>query len=386
MNIVIVGGGFAGVKAARELSKRRIGRITLISNESFFLHHATLYATATGKNASASVIPLRSIFEDHPRVNIVKDEITSLDASKKTVKGKRGTYPYDVLIMAIGSVTNYFNIKGLRQYAYGISTYDDIKEFTEHINKQITKDNMDKRYFVIGAGPSGVELAGALQEHIKSLIKLYRLGKQSTAVALVEAAPRVLPALSKTASKIVLRRLRKLKVLVLKNKRVEGLNKNAVIIDGTEHDTKTVIWTSGAANNPFFKKHGSIFKLTANGRVVVDQYLRAQKDIFVLGDNNNVKYSGMAWPAMQQATYVAKYLAKKRTMQTPRPFKPKSVPTGIPVGSKWGYVEWKGVYAAGKLGHLIRRLMELYGYAQLVPLKKAVPIWRSLNIPQVEID
>jgi NADH dehydrogenase FAD-containing subunit len=104
----------------------------------------------------------------------------------------------------------------------------------------------------------------------------------------------------------------------------------------------------------------------------------------VIGDNNTVKYSGMAWPALQQATFVAKHLARVMTKRPHAAFHPHSVMSGMPVGEGWGYVEWLGLYVAGKPGYWVRRWMELYGYAQLVPLAQAIAIWRAHDIAQVE--
>lgn len=386
MHIVVVGGGFAGVKAALELSKRHVGRITLISDETYFLHHATLYATATGRSIEGSVIPLSDIFKNNAKVEVVRDKIVDLDSKRKFVSSKRAKYPYDVLILALGSVTTYFGIKGLRRHAYGIKTLADIKEFTHHIQEQVAKKKIDKEYFVIGGGPSGVELAGALHENIRYLCDVHDIRKANVKVSLVEGAPRILPSLSYTASNKVRRRLKKIGVLVLENQRVEELDDDIITINDKQFDTKTAIWTSGVANNPFFEKHSDVFKIGGRGKVSVDKYLRASKDIFVLGDNNNVKYSGMAWPAMHQAQYVAKYLAKKRARQHVKPFKPRSVPAGIPVGENWGYVEWKGLYVSGRTGYFVRRMMELYGYAKLVPLRQAIRAWRAHNVPQADAD
>ncbi|HRQ86617.1 MAG TPA: FAD-dependent oxidoreductase, partial [Candidatus Saccharibacteria bacterium] len=182
------------------------------------------------------------------------------------------------------------------------------------------------------------------------------------------------------------KRLKKIGINVISGQPVQELDDDAITIGGKEFDTKTAIWTSGVENNPFFEKHRDAFKIVERGKVSVDKYLRASKDIFVLGDNNSVKYSGMAWPAMHQAEYVAKYLAQKRTQQKVKPFKPRSVPSGIPVGENWGYVEWKGIYVSGRTGYFARRLMELYGYIKLVSLKRAVRAWRALHIHRADSD
>jgi NADH dehydrogenase len=383
MNIIVVGGGFGGIKAALELSKRNIGKITLISDESYFLHHATLYATATGKDMSESVISLKDIFINHPNVTIVKDVMKSLDTERRMVVGKTKQYHYDKLIIAIGSVTTYFNVKGVAQHAYGIKSLNDIREFQKHIHQEVVLDKLDKEYFIIGAGPTGVELAGALNEYLAYLTAAHRLKNSRARVSIVEAMPRILPKSSKTAARIVTKRLKSMNIKVHVNQKVEALGDNNITINGKRTPTTTAIWTSGVANNPFFTKHAHLFHLAPNGRVNVNPYLEALPDVYVIGDNNSVKHSGMAWPALNQATFVAKHLARIKHRRPHAAFHSHSVMTGFPVGDMWGYVEWLGVYVAGRAGFWVRRWMELYGYCQLVPFKTAVRIWRAHDITEI---
>lgn len=384
MNIVIVGGGFAGVKTALELARRHIGTVTLISDESYFLHHATLYATATGRNVAESVIELKDIFLDFPRVKVIKDKIVSIDSKKKTVSSNKNTYKYDKVILALGSVTTYFGVKGLDQHAYGIKSMDEINRFKEHIHTELIEKKLDKEYFVIGAGSTGVELAGALQEHLNYLKSAYRLNAVSTRVTIIEAAPRILPHASVTASKLVSKRLKKLGIRVLVNHKVDALDSNHISIEGKKIETKTAVWTAGVANHPFYRTHDSIFKLSPRGLVEVSHYLEAAPHIYVLGDNNTAKFSGTAWPALEQAVFVAKHLSRVITKRPLIPFKPRKAPFGIPVGEKWGYVEYLGVYVAGRSGYVARRLLELRGYKQLIAHDKAVAIWRAHDLPQVD--
>jgi len=384
MNVVVVGGGFAGVKAALELSKRQTGKVTLISDETYFLHHATLYATATGKNAAESVISLHDIFAAHPNVTVVHDTVKSIDPERKLVIGGKKQYRYDEAILALGSVTTYFGIDGMEQHAYGIKSLDEIKRFKEHIHTELVEKKLDKEYFVIGAGPTGIELAGALQEYLNYLKSAYRLKGHHTRVTIVEAAPRIAPRSSATAAKIISKRLKKLGIRVMVNHKVSALDDKFITIEGKKIPTTTAIWTSGVANNPFFKANEHAFHLAPNGRVNVNGFLEAVPHVYVIGDNNTVKYSGMAWPALAQAAYVAKHLARLHTGRGKVAFQPHSVMSGMPVGEKWGYVEWMGIYVSGWAGFVVRRWMELYGYRQLVPLQKAVAVWRAHDIPQVD--
>jgi NADH dehydrogenase len=383
MHVVVVGGGFGGVKAALELSKKQIGRITLISDETYFLHHATLYATATGKNFAESIIPLNTIFANHPNVEIVHDKITSFDHNRHLISGKK-SYHYDKLILALGSVTTYFNIKGMEQHAYGIKSMHQIKDFHEHIHNELVLQKLDKEYFVIGAGATGVEMAASLNDYLKELIVTYRLKQKASKVTLVEAAPRITPHLSKTASNKITKQLIKQGISVKANHSVNELSDTHVVVDGKKYATTTAIWTSGVANNPFFFHNADGFHVAPNGRINVNPYLEAMEDVYVIGDNNTVKYSGTAWPTLAQAKHVARNITRLATKRPQLAFRPSAAPSGIPVGKSWGYVEWHGVYVSGRVGAFARRMIELYGYCQLLPYKQAVPVWRAHELAAVE--
>jgi NADH dehydrogenase len=383
MHVVVVGGGFGGVKAALELSKRQIGKITLISDHSYFLHHATLYATATGKSTEESVIPLNVIFAKHPNVEIVENHIKGFDPHRKLISGKKKDYHYDKLVLALGSVTTFFGIKGVEEHAYGIKTLNEVFKFHEHIHDEVVTQKLDREYFIIGAGATGVEMASALNNYLKTLKELFRLPHSQPKVVLVEAKDRVLPHMSQSASAKVQAQLKKQGIKVLLNHRVTSLGEDKINIEGRIYPTATAVWTSGVTNNPFFKLNSGYFNLAADGRVTVNPYLEALDDVYVIGDNS-AQQPGMAWPALNQAKHVAKNVARVATKRPQIAYRPTSSPVGVPVGEKWGYVEWHGLYIDGLSGSVVRRWMELYGYAQLLPLKEAIPIWRAHDILDVD--
>ena len=384
MHVVVVGSGFGGVKAALELSKRQIGKITLISDKPYFLHHATLYATATGKSNEESVIPLNRIFENHPNVDIILDSVTGFDPHRKLVSSSKKDYHYDKLVLALGSVTSFFGIPGMKRYAYGISTLKDVEEFHEHIHDEVVHNKLDKEYFVIGGGSTGVELASALNTYLADLKSLYRLKNTASRVTVVEAEKRLLPNLSETASDQVTKQLKKQGVRILTNHKVTSLDDDKISIESRLYPTTTAVWASGVVNNPFYKDNRGYFDIAENGRVEVNPYLEALDHVYVIGDGNNVKHSGKAWPAMQQATHVAKNIARIATKQPQKAYSPRSVPVGVPLGEKWGYVEWFGLYVSGRSGAVVRRWMELYGYCQLMPYHVALPIWRAHTLVDVD--
>ncbi len=384
MHVVVVGGGFGGVKAALELSKRQIGKITLISDQPYFLHHATLYATATGKSDEESVIPLNVIFANHPNVEIVQDKIEHLDPTRRLVSSKKHGYHYDKLVIALGSVTTFFNIPGLHDHAFGIKSLKEIRQFQEHIHEEVVQKKLDKEYFVIGAGPTGVEFAAALSDHLRVIKDVYRLKNVGSRVTLVEAAPRILPTMSITASQKVSRALKQQKVRILTNHKVEKLDDDSITIEGKVYPTTTAIWTSGVTNHPFFKHNHDVFHIAENGKVQVNPYLEAFDNVYVIGDNSNAAKHHMALPALHQATHVAKNITRLATGQPQKKYQFKHIPVGLPVGETWGYVEWFGVYVSGRSGSVVRRWMELYGYTRLVPLYIALPIWRAHHLNEVD--
>jgi NADH:ubiquinone reductase (H+-translocating) len=378
MHTVIVGGGFAGVRAALELSKKQLGKITLISNEPYFLYHASLYATATGRDTKASVISLEDIFAAHHDVDVVLDSMESIDVQRKLVIGKRKQYPYDNLVIAIGVVTTYFGIKGMETHSYSIKTLDEVKVFKKHLHDLIAADHhMDKNYIVIGGGLTGVELAGAMARYLREIAQAHKVKRAKVKITLVEAAPRIVPRLSETASRKIQRRLESLGVIVKTNHKVEALDEDSIVIDGKKLPTETAVWTSGVMNHPFFVKHHDQFVLAKNGRVQVDEYLQARDSIYVLGDNANTPHTGTARTALYDAGFIADHLARKATRRPLRKYAPKAFADNIPVGDHWAYVEKYGIYAAGRTGYYIRRLIELSGLKSLLPRNQALSAWHA---------
>lgn len=380
MHTVIIGGGFAGVKAALEISKKQLGKITLISNEPYFLYHAALYATATGRDVSASAADLQDMFALHHDVDVVQDTVTSLDPARKLVIGEAKQYPYENLVIALGVVTTYFNISGMDQHSFGIKTLGEAKHFKQHLHSALAADqHMDRNYVVVGGGLTGVELAGALGKYLREIASAHKVKRAKISISLVEAAPRLVPRLSKTASKKVQARLESLGIKVLVNSKVESLDKDTIVVQGKKIPTHTAIWTSGVTNHPFFKDHPLYFNLAKNGRVTVDPYFEAYKDIYVIGDNADIPTTGTAHNALHNAVFIAEHLARKTTHRPFRAYDAKVYPDNIPVGDGWAYVEKHGVYVAGRSGHWLRRMIELRALRSLLPPNQAMSAWRAYD-------
>lgn len=382
MKVTVVGGGFGGVKAALELARDPKNQVTLISNKTNFQYYPSLYSAATGHSHLESWVPLGTIFAKAQNVQVKLDTIKSINPRLKTLDSESGhIYSYEKCILALGAVTTYFNIKGLDTYAYGIKSAAEIKKLKQHLYTDIAeRHTIDKRYVIIGAGPTGVELAAALGTYIQRLCQRYGVKRHKIKINLIEAAPRVLPRMSQAASKKVARRLQKLGVQVQTGKSVESASSKDLMVSGSAIDTHTVIWTSGVANNPFYQQNSEQFELAPNGRVVVDDKMQAAKDIYVIGDNAATKYTGLAQTALHDAIFVAKNIKRYQNGQPLKKYKAVLPPVVVPVGERWAIFEWRWIRLSGWPAALIRRAADFVGYSDILPFGQALGVWRASRL------
>ena len=369
--VLIVGGGFGGVKAALGLAGDERFDVTLLSDDDEMRYYPTLYHTATGGKRANSSIPLSLIFEDKP-INIVQGRAQSLDRQKKTVTTDEGqVYPYDSLIIGLGVVTNYFGIPGLAEYSYSIKSQSEVARFKAHLHKQLVDENQpDAHYVIVGAGPTGIELAGALPEYLKYILRNHGLEGRKVHIDLIEAMPRLLPRMPKKTSRAVKRRLRKLGIRLYIGKAVEGQTADALTVGGKPIRSHTVVWTAGVTNHPFFKENN--FVMMGRGKVGVDTYLQAEENIFVIGDNANTPYSGLAQTALHDGDFVAHNLKRRADGKDFKSYIAHKPITVIPAGPRWASVQWGKRVFNGRRGWLIREAADLVGFHDIQPWPKAV--------------
>jgi NADH dehydrogenase len=386
MNITIVGGGFGGVKAALELAKDIKNRVTLISDKPDFQYYPALYSAATGHSHLESWVPLAQIFSGKKNITVHLDTITTLNSETKKLTGASGkTYEYEKCILALGSVTTYFGIEGLDTYAYGIKSADEIKRLKRHLHDDIAQKHIvDRHYVVIGAGPTGVELAAALGSYLRRLCEHYGATGHNMQIDLIEAAPRVLPKMNDHVSAHVLKRLKKLGVNVQVGKSVESETADEIMVSGQPIKSQTVIWTSGVANHPFYKDNADQFKFAPHGRIAVDQYMRAATDVYVIGDNAATPHTGLAQTALHDAIFVARNLKRESHGRRPKEYRAVMPPVVVPVGDNWAVFEWKWLRLYGLLGSLLRRAADFIGYSDMLPLGQALGVWHASMVMEDE--
>ena len=379
MNVVIVGGGFGGVKTALELAKDKKMNVTLVSDRDHFLFYPALYSTATGRSRKQSIIPLSQLFNSS-RVRVVQDTVISVDTARRLIITNDHQLHYDRAVFALGVVTSYFGISGLDTYSYSIKSAYEIDRFKKHLHEEITSEkHLDKNSVIVGAGPTGVELSASLAHYLDRIASAHRIKHSRIRLSLVEAAPRVLPRMSERASALVTKRLESIGVTVMANKRVESEDDDSIIISGKDIPSKTVVWTSGVTNHPFFTEHTDIFPTAKNGRIDVDEHLKVDSRIYVIGDNANTPYTGLAQTAIYDGLYAAKAISAEARKQALPDYKPRNQPIVIPVGDNWAILEYGPIRITGFLGSLIHKAAGLIGYLDYFPIGKAMSLWGSEN-------
>lgn len=364
--VLIVGGGFGGVKAALELADDPRLEVTLLSESTDFRYYPTLFHTATGGRRANSSIPLERIFADKP-VSLAKGVAATLDRKAKTITTTDGkAYGYDSLVIGLGVVTNYFGIAGLDEYSYSIKSQSEAERFKAHLHQQLTDERRpDLHYVIVGAGPTGIELAGVLPGYLKYIMKNHGIPPRAVHVDLIEAAPRLLPRMPKDISRRVGRQLKKLGVRLYVGSAVQGQTADELTVNGKPIRSHTVIWTAGVTNHPFFADNH--FVIMGRGKVGVDTYLQAEENIFVIGDNANTPFSGMAQTALRDGEFVARNLRRRADGKQFKSYIAKEPISVIPAGPRWAAVKGRHLRIQGFLGWAVREAADIIGFHDLEP-------------------
>jgi NADH dehydrogenase len=374
--VIIVGGGFGGVKAALDLVDDARFEVSLISPDDQLRYYPTLYRTATGGKYANSSIPYSVLFNDKA-IKLIKDSVATIDRKAKTVTNESGAgYEYDILILGLGVVTNYFGIKGMSEFSYSIKSQEEVARFKDHLHKQLIDNNKpDLNYVIVGAGPTGIELAGSLPGYLKEIMANHGIYHKKISVSLVEAAPKLLPRLPKDASSMVMRQLKKLGVSVYTNSVVEGEDVKSLTVNGNSIQTESVVWTAGVMNHPFYAANN--FALMNHGKVAVDIYLKADDNIYVIGDNANTPYSGLAQTALYDGAFVSHNLKRLADGKEMKSYKPKKAISVIPAGPNWAAVVWGNLRIYGRAGYALREAADFIGFHDLEPWSIAAKQWLS---------
>ena len=382
MKVVIVGGGFGGVKTALELANKPDIDVQLITQHQNFEYHGALYRSATGHSPKEVVLPLSEIFEDATNIEVVLDTVLRVNDQAQSVTGELGeTYHYDYLVMALGNTINYFDISGMDKHSFSMDTIASTLKLREELVKKFKKlAPKPVSIVVIGAGASGTELAGELKHFAWLVAWRHHQRARSVEVTLIEGADRVLPALHPKASAKAGRRLKKLGVKVRLNTRVNSCEPNKVCLNKSDITADIIIWTAGSTNAPLFAKHPYVFDLD-RGRVKVDEKMHPvnQPHMYVIGDNAATPYSGMAQTALRDAIYVAQDILANQAQRRHAKYRAIAPVYVVPVGPKWAIYQKGNLVRSGLFGWRARRQADLEVFKNFEPYAKAVELWAAGN-------
>ena len=382
--VVILGGGFGGVRAAMDLAKSgsRSLDITLISAKPHFEYYPTMYKVVTGRSTAQVCVPLAELFHNS-KVNVVEDYITEIDLEARLLKGGIGSpYGYDYLILAPGSETGYFNLPGLPDVSYGFKSIQEALALRKHLYETVAPVAADappeqrvinNHFMVVGAGPTGVELSAELVRYGKELAVSRGTDPSLVTVDLVEASPRVLPTFPPEVSAIVEKRLHSLGVNIFTNRNVTKADVENLYLKDMTVRTRTIVWSAGVSSNRLLKAIKGL-ELDKRGRVVVDGHLQAKghKGVFVIGDAASTQYAGLAQTANSDASFAA-YAVLSAASKKPLPTYVAHKPIyAVPTGHGWAAVVWGPFRFYGRFGGILRELADLRYFLGILPPHRAL--------------
>jgi len=335
--VVIVGGGFGGLYAARALKGAPV-HATLVDRRNHHLFQPLLYQVATaGLNPADIAAPIRSVFRGWPNVSVVLAEAIAVDLSARTLILADGRLSYDYLVLATGATHSYFGHDEWARLAPGLKSIEDALDIRRRVllayemaerERDVERRREWMTFVIIGGGPTGVELAGALAEISRQALsrEFQHIDPTQARIILIEGEPRVLPPYPPGLSAKARTQLERLGVEVRTGVRVTGIDAEGVMVGEERILARTVIWAAGVAASPLARTLGA--PLDRAGRVLVTPKLTlpGHDEVFVIGDLAAVAQDGQAVPgvapaAIQMGRHVGRSIRRAVAGQPLEPFR-----------------------------------------------------------------
>jgi NADH dehydrogenase len=365
-HVVILGGGFGGLKAARGLAHAPV-RVTLVDRANHHVFQPLLYqvagATLSGPDISA---PLRHIVRRQANITVWMEEVTGIDVAVRHVQAGRQTIGYDYLVVATGSTHAYFGHDAWEKDAPGLKTMNDALAIRRRILSAFEAAEREPdparraewlTFVIVGAGPTGVELAGTLAEIAHhTLPREFRIAHPRDArIHLVEAGPRVLSAMPESLSAIAQRRLESMGVEVHAGAEVTGIDATGARMGDQRIAARTVLWAAGVAASPLGAQLGVERDRAGRVKVAPDLSLPDHSEVFVIGDLAWVEQGGQRVPgvapaAKQMGAHAARAIRDRIAGASVRPFRYRDYGSLASISRSSAVVDLRGLKLSGFIG------------------------------------
>jgi NADH:ubiquinone reductase (H+-translocating) len=341
-HVVIIGGGFGGLAAARALKDAPV-RITLIDRRNHHLFQPLLYQVATAELPPGHIAaPIRGLLQEQNNVAVVLGEVIDINAESQNIRvaltgGEMREIEFDYLVVATGAQHSYFGRDDFAQHAPGLKTLSDALSIRHKVLQAFEKAEISDdpaaegllTFVLVGAGPTGVEMAGALASLTRKTMKssFRRIDPASARIILIDMADRILGAFEEGLSLKAKKHLEGLGVEVRLGHGIEQIDENGIVVGGERIPSKTVIWTAGVVASPIGKWLKTETDRAGRVRIQKDLTVAGHNNIFVVGDTSSLEQDGRPLPgvaqvAMQQGDYAGKLIARRFTGNADlRPFR-----------------------------------------------------------------
>jgi NADH dehydrogenase len=384
--VVIVGGGFGGLAAAKSLRRAPVN-VLLIDRSNHHVFQPLLYQVATSVLAPDQIAsPLRGLLADQENVSVMLGNVTGIDSAMRHVIVDAGDkkelqVAYDYLVLATGATHNYFGHDEFAHFAPGLKSLADAESLRNHIltafeNAEI-EENPERRkalmtFVMVGAGPTGVEMASALAVMVRTTLRkdFRRIDPKSAHIILVDMAKRPLGTFAESLSEAANFRLLQLGVDVRLEKAVQTIDGEGAVVGDERIPSKTVIWTAGVAPSPVGKWLGCEVDRAGRVRIRPDLTVQDHPEIFVIGDTASLNQDGRPLPgvaqvAMQQGRYAAKSILRQVTMRSQlSPFRYFDKGNLAVVGKNFAVLQIGRVMMSGFLAWLVWALIHIQFLAE----------------------
>ena len=375
--VIILGAGFGGLEATKALGRAAV-KITLIDRQNYHCFQPLLYQVATAALSPADVAwPIRHILRQQENATVLMTEVNGIDPVARTVSTEAGPFSFDFLVIATGARNSYFGHHHWADVAPGLKRIEDATRIRRNIlsafeEAELARDDSERKrlltFVIIGGGPTGVEMAGAIAEVARQTLArdFRRIDPRTARILLIEGGPRLLPTFSERHSNYARDTLAAMGVDVMTSNPVLECDSRGVDLAGGRVEAGSVIWAAGITASPAAQWISA--ERDRGGRVVVrpDLSLHGFSDIFVIGDTASVKDAsgrpvpGLASAAKQMGKYVGKLIAARVAGRSLPPFRYRHEGSLATIGRRAAVVELGPIQLRGFIGWMFWSVVHIY--------------------------